>query len=339
MREYIFILFLYLIYCFGLDTDLNNSWQVNSYFDYRYPNNSVLNVAYPSSIAYYYVSIIPPNSNYNFNGFFLDKNIFEVSLTVYFINGYINYNYIPLNSYNNKGYIDYNITTTNEFLYAIQRYYVNLDYYNQNDLINNLLNVYDLEEKRNLPFLNQIQRDSYSKIITIPLQKIISFISPSVISNFTKFYLPGLNNGFFEDLNHYYLISTPGNFKLFRIEGYYNYSKNIPYVDFITINQDTTSTDNGLPFYKFNNSIYNIHDIYYNNIYIADYDISNEQIYKIDSNANIIRWNKENFNKAIIFRIINYNYKGIVQKKGPLSPEETKKIMICGFYPEIIPVL
>ena len=140
----IFIFFLYLIHCSSLDIDINSSWQINSYFDYRYPENSVLNVAYPSSIAYYYVSVIPPYSNYNLNGFFLDKNVFEVSLTVYFGNGFINYDYKPLNTYINKNRIDYNITTDNNFLYVIQRYYVNLDYYDSSDLINNLLNVYDL---------------------------------------------------------------------------------------------------------------------------------------------------------------------------------------------------
>ena len=84
--------------------------------------------------------------------------------------------------------------------------------------------------------------------------------------------------------------------------------------------------------------MYKIYDIYYKNIYVADYDISDEEIYKIDSDANIIRWEKNNLNKAVIFRVINYNYKGIGQGRGPLSPEETKKIMICGFYPEIIPI-
>tara|TARA_Y100000991_G_C21968467_1_gene348137 strand:+ start:1465 stop:2484 length:1020 start_codon:yes stop_codon:yes gene_type:complete len=336
----VFILFLYLIHCSGLYINFNSSWQINSYFDYRYPNNSVLNLAYPSSIAYYYVSIIPPHSNYNLNGFFLNKNVFEVSLTVYFGNGFINYDYKPLNTYIINNRIDYNITTNNNFLYVIQRYYVNLDYYDSTDLINNLLNVYDLDKHYNIPFLNQNKRSMYSEIITKPFQKIISFISPSVVSNFTKFYLPGFKNGLFKDLNHYYLLSLPGNYKLLKIEGYYNYSKVIPYVDFITIDQDTTSTDNGIPFYKFNkDSIYNIYDINYKNIYVANYDVSDEEIYKIDSDANIIRWEKNNLNKAVIFRVINYNYKGIGQGKGPLSPEETKKIMVCGFYPEIIPIL
>ena len=38
------------------------SWIISSEFNYKHPRKSLLNVAYPSAIAYYYITVVPPDS-------------------------------------------------------------------------------------------------------------------------------------------------------------------------------------------------------------------------------------------------------------------------------------
>ena len=312
----------------------NYSWVINSYFNYKHPSFSVMNIAYPSAIAYYYVTVIPPNNIYTFYGNFLKIGVFEISLTVYYDNGNINEDYIPLTSYNYNDNIDYTVNNnSNRPFYVIQRFYVNMDIYNENDLINSLLKVYDNSSLRILPTFPRVRRNLSSRIISYPYERIISNISHSIIGGFTKFFLPSNTNGLFIDKNHYYLISLPGRYKLLKITGNFNYSKEIPYIDFITVNQLTTATQNGLPFYKFENK-----GSY--EVYVASSNLSCEYLHrKIGTNKNIIYFDTNTILKAIIFRMINYSYKGIVKYAGPLTPEETERIMINGFYPTIEPVI
>ena len=82
--------------------NFNNSWILNSEFNYNKSECSILNIAYPSAIAQYYVTIIPTNSKYQFVGNFLKESLFESSLTVYTQNGNINDNYPALDSYYDK---------------------------------------------------------------------------------------------------------------------------------------------------------------------------------------------------------------------------------------------
>ena len=102
------------------------SWIINSYFNYNKPKDSILNVAYPSAIAYYYITILPPNSDISIFGHFLDKHVFEISITFYDYNGNVNEDYNTFNTYKNSGFIYLNIKNQN-LLYIIQRFYVNLD--------------------------------------------------------------------------------------------------------------------------------------------------------------------------------------------------------------------
>tara|TARA_B100001093_G_C26831965_1_gene1016566 strand:+ start:1132 stop:2136 length:1005 start_codon:yes stop_codon:yes gene_type:complete len=305
------------------------SWTLESNFNYQHPDKSILNLAYPSSIAYYYVTIIPPRTNYSFFGKFLTENVYESSLTIYNSNGLIDDNYKSINTYNTDKYISYQVNNDKEEIkYLLQRYYVNLYYYNENDLIKNLFKVYDITNKNFLPSITEYKRLFLSKMIYQPLQTLISWISPDSLGRFSKFYLPGEFTGLFPDMNHYYLISFPGKFKLFKIQGKFKPQKRFPYIDFITINQKSASTDNGLPFYEFLNE-----DFTYE-IYISSPDIDDSIIKKFDSNARIIKWLPNNINRGIIFRIIDYTNYGIANGTGPLSPEETEDLML-DFYPKI----
>lgn len=318
---------------FDKNIDYNDySWVINSYFDYKTPNSSILNVAYPSAIAYYYITIIPPNSDINIFGSFLSKKVFEISLTFYNSNGDINTNYDTYNTYkNNDTIINLNIEN-NELLYLIQRFYVNLDYYSTNDIVNNLFHVYDNNNSKILPTCNLINRTINSIKITDLYRNIIKHNSSKTSRHFSKFFLP-LSSGLFACNNHLYIISTPGKYKCLKIHGKFKYSKDVPYCDFITVNQNTTATDNGIPFYKFISS--NVRDDSYE-LFVVDEKY--EKLLDNKKNIPVLKWDSNNYYKGLIFRIINYNYDSNIQDLGPLTPDETKKVMISGFYPEITPI-
>ncbi len=309
-------------------------WIISSEFNYKHPGKSLLNIAYPSAIAHYYVTAVPPNSEYIFYGEMPSINVFEISLSVYYDNGNINNNYEIINSYKSNNFVFYTVNNdSNELLYVLQRFYVNMDYYDNKKIIESLFNVFDNKKNKIIPLYPGFRRIAASSALTEPYKKILSYISPKVENIFTPFYLPGETNSLFLDENHYYLICLPGDYNLLQISGKYSFSRDIPYNDFITINQDTTETDNGLPFYKF------VDNNYYDNIFIASSKVSDKQIYSINKNAKIIRWQDDNKNRAIIFRVIDYNNKNINKKYGPLSPEETKIFMNNDFYPTVTPIL
>ena len=308
----------------------NNSWILNSEFNYNKPKYSILNLAYPSAIAQYYVTIMPPNSKYLFIGDFLQENLFESSLTVYTQDGNINYDYPSLDSYYDK---NINITIDNnssKLQYVFQRYYANMNYYTKKDFLKNLATVYDLKNDIMIPQLDSIRRDYYSISLDNPIKKIISHISPVSNKNYFKFYLPADNtNGLFPDPNHYYLYSNLGKFKILQISGQFISSKITPYMDFITVDQLTTETNQGIPFYDLKEDY---------KVYIVNPNITKQELDKYNI-TKCISWNKTNEKPGIIFRIIDYSGMGLTNCTGPLDPYQTKKSMetIHGinFYPEI----
>jgi hypothetical protein len=50
-----------------------------------------------------------------------------------------------------------------------------------------------------------------------------------------------------------------------------------------------------------------------------------------------LKWNKDNHDKVLIFRIIDYTNIGIANATGPLTPQESKEVM-KKFYPQIVPI-
>ena len=317
------ILFL-LKYCLAVP---KYSWEFKSFFNYQYPFDAILNIAYPSSIAYYYITIVPPKTNYSFYGRFLCENVYESSLTVYNSNGLINENFPSINTYNNNKYNKYIVDNTqNEINYVLQRFYVNLDYYTESDLIDNLFKVYN--DNNIVPKINSDIRNFYSKMVYNPLETFISWIAPSSNHSYSDFYFPGEFNGLFPDQNHYYLISTPGIFQAFKIKGFFNPEKKFPFIDFTTVNQKKVSTDNGLPFYEF------LNDKGYYEIYILSSEVDENIILNLAPKAKILKWNSDNTNRALIFRLIDYTNLGIANITQKLTPKETKDAM-HGFYPEI----
>lgn len=306
----------------------DNSWILNSRFNYKYPNDSILNLAYPSAIAQYYVTILPPFSSYLFYGEFLKNNIYESSLTVYKQDGNIDNNYPSLN---NNDYNKFNLTVNNnssQLLFVLQRFYANMNYYSTNDLIKNLAYVINLKNNKQLLPLNSLKRDINSIILQNPLEQIITKISPISTSPYLKFYLPNQNvSGLFPDSNHYYLFTKLGKANIIQVSGIFISSKLTPYMDFITVDQTTTETNYGIPFYD-------LPDEYI--FYVTSPQVTKNDLIKYNiSEQKILKWKKNNKNPALIFRIIDYSNNGISNVSGPLNPIETEKNMNYGFYPKI----
>ena len=78
MIMFILISFL-LLQVILSELNYKDCWILKSNFNYSCPSDSYLNLAYPASIAYYYITLIPPNSNYTFIGKFLEDNVYESS--------------------------------------------------------------------------------------------------------------------------------------------------------------------------------------------------------------------------------------------------------------------
>lgn len=333
------------------------SWILNAYFDKENPDRSILNVAFPSAIAYYYVTLVFPGSDYTFSGKFFESSNYESSLTVYTSDGNLNPDFISINTYNTNLSNQANVISSNQynylsldsdntlnyrisnksdnFFWVLQRFYVNMDAYNNNNLVNNLFTVYDHNKNQVVPKLNTILRNKLSNKITFPIQKLLSFIAEDASSlEFSPFYFPKSTSGLFPDGNHFYLVSLPGEHQLFKVTGTYQSSLETPYIDFITVNQDSTATDNGLPFYDF------VKDDQTYEIYVATNEISLQEIKDKSQNENpiVLRYQENNNNRMLIFRIITYSKTGVSQfdSSRTLSPEETEQQMTSGLYPTIV---
>ena len=306
----------------------NFSWIAVSVFNYKNPSDSYLNLAYPSAIAYYYAAIVPSNSKYTFKGSFLQADVYESSLTVYNNDGTLDENYDSLNNYNTPGEINFEVSASSELKFVLQRFYVNLNAYTEDLIYQNLLNVYDSNNNL-LPKLSIQEQKIVSKILNIPIDRLVLNNSVSLNeSTFTKFYLPGSVGGVFPANSHYYLISSMGSYKNFKITGSFTSSNNIPYIDFLIGNQTNTETQAGIPFYDFIDSD-NTYTIYvYSDTSSSTYDSNNNNLI-IDSSNN---------SPLIIFRMINFSSDGITQATGPLTAAETEDVMTSGFYPTITPI-
>tara|TARA_B100000902_G_C27243809_1_gene881467 strand:- start:51 stop:1001 length:951 start_codon:yes stop_codon:yes gene_type:complete len=302
-------------------------WIAYSFFNYNIPNESVLNVAYPSAISYYFITVQSQNNNYEYSGKFLNgEYVYQSSLTVYDTNGYIDNNYKIKN--NNNTLKEFVLNVKNEEIkYIVIRYYCNLNKYNLQDYINNLPVIRDIKLKCVLPCADQNIRNNVSEKILYPFYD--KNLNKTIQSTFSEFFYSTDSFGLFPDITHFYLFARPGDGKLFKISGKFIQNKTYPYADFITIVGNGTKTENGIPFYDFrldhnNNYI----------IYVATPDISESYIeYIVQSTNNIIlRWNSIE-NIGLIFRMITYSQDGIVNFNKTMTPFETKEKMISGFYP------
>ena len=94
----------------------SHSWILNTYFDKENPDNSILNVAFPSAIAYYYLTLVFPNNDYTFSGKFFENSNYESSLTVYTSDGNLNPDFISINNYNTNLNNKNNVISSNHIV-------------------------------------------------------------------------------------------------------------------------------------------------------------------------------------------------------------------------------
>ena len=303
----------------------HRSWILEAFFNYESPDDAILNCAFPSSIAYYYVTIVPSGSNYTFTGSFLVGDNYESSLTVYTANGVLNADFEAINSnidiialgkdyisYDNDN-IEYKVdNNTKNFFWVLQRFYVNMETYTKEDLIDNLFIVTDTGSSEAIEPLSEIARTVLSNASTEPLQNILATVADDADSVcFKPFYYPASTAGLFPAESHYYLVSLPGpTDTLFKITGTYTDTdmETTPYIDFITVGQDTTATYTGKPFYEFEFDSSGNYELYVATSSITDDGIKEKT--GLDSPI-ILRYDDRTVNPMLIFRIITYDEDGI----------------------------
>ena len=224
----------------------------------------------------------------------------------------------------------YNVlNNTDQFFWVLQRYYVNMNTYDKSDLVRNLFKVYK-NKNVEVPRLDALRRQELSKEVTPLAQNVLSSIADTASSITAKFFFPNATSGLFPAAKHFYIVSVPGKHRLLKVTGVYQPSSTTPYVDFITVNQNTTATDNGIPFYDF------IRDDGAYELYVATSDVSLEEIQSKFNTLNpiVLRYQEDNQNPMLIFRIITYSTSGIAQFDKRMTPQETKNGM-GSLYPEI----
>ena len=127
------VILIFLLFCIVKSQDY--SWVLISNFNYNNPHKAILNIAYPASIAFYYITIVPPENNYSFEGEFLKKDVYESSLTVYNSNGLTDPDFKSINTFNTNDKVIYNVNNEKvDLLYVLQRFYINLDIYDEDDI-------------------------------------------------------------------------------------------------------------------------------------------------------------------------------------------------------------
>mmetsp|Transcript_6169 Transcript_6169/g.9191 ORF Transcript_6169/g.9191 Transcript_6169/m.9191 type:complete len:351 (+) Transcript_6169:1272-2324(+) len=308
-----------------LPTLFQRSWIVLSEFDYADPSRDILNVAYPSAIASYFVTLVPKNSRYVFKGTFaFGTGVYQINLIAYDEQGDVDPNIAPLFDHETADgtEVHMDVEATDAPKLVLQRFYVDPDIFSDQDLENMLFNV-TLKSKLvdfKVPPLSKPLRTVLSNLLEGVISRAIAARAPVVTTNASiAFALPGDTSSLFPDISHVYLFAVIGPASLVTISGSFNITSTRPYFDFIVVNQNTTATDDALPFYEFIQS----DGSYTISVASASYSGS-------VSNATI-RWKTDNQFPLVLMRIITYDY-NVVNYTGPLSPAQTQ-MLIPDIYP------
>lgn len=308
-------------------------WTLISEFNYLHPTEGILNVAMPSASSIYFITLLFPNTKYKFQGNFPDEKLcFQCTIALYNDDGNPvkdkdgNFYQLDSNTETKKN-IDWEITTPNSGRYwAILRFYIN------RKLVNVvpadwLFEVY--ENNRPMPFMPRSDAIYKSTSISKRISKIFS--NDNTISSFTPFYIPiPQGNGLFPEPSHFYSACTMGDtIKAIKVSGMNISSIRSPtivYSDFILVDNTTTATQNGIPFYEFG-------DTYEFIVCSNDY----EYIGPLQK----LTWDNTTIPEArvLIFRIIDYQTDSglpniVNTSTEDITPEEAEKAM-GYYYPKI----
>lgn len=279
---------------------LDLAWPLLSAFNLNNPDKSLINIAMPSAVSFYYLHLLKPGNKYKVTGQFpKNSESFQTNIQQYTTSG----NPLPDGIFLDSRYqgvkpfiLEFEPKENN---FLMLRIYLNTN--ELNNVPNNwLCDIYKNGEKLSLPSFNQ--RKEISDIITPKGIKLIEEFSDSSVTfdDFMAFYLPcNQGEGLFPDISHYYLSSALGdNVQAIRIFGE-NLKSNDPYIvytDFMGVNSLSTQTLCAIPFFKLNENYEFI---------ICNHDYEVPKKYE---NLNILRFNEniKNNEREIVFRMINY---------------------------------
>tara|TARA_Y100001970_G_C14231001_1_gene858631 strand:- start:748 stop:1860 length:1113 start_codon:yes stop_codon:yes gene_type:complete len=279
---------------------LNLAWPLLSAFNLNNPDNSLINIAMPSAVSFYYLHLLKPGNKYKVTGQFpKNSESFQTNIQQYTTSG----NPLPGGIFLDSRYqgvkpfiLEFEPKQDN---FLMLRIYLNTN--ELDDVPNNwLCEIYKNCEKLSLPSFNQ--RKEISDIITPKGINLIEQFSDSSVTfnDFMAFYLPcNQGDGLFPDISHYYLSSALGdNVQAIRIFGE-NLKSDDPYIvytDFMGVNSLSTQTLCAIPFFELNEEYEFI---------ICNHDYKVPKKYE---NLNILRFNEnvKNNEREIVFRMINY---------------------------------
>jgi len=181
-----------------------------------------------------------------------------------------------------------------------------------------------------LPIQNEKEHILIATEISAKIDDALSLVSTKNLqADATPFYLPKSLTGIFSCPSHYYLVcEMDSTYKAAKNSGKLSNSSSIPYTDFITLNQKTTQTNDGIPFYALKTNYEFI---------VADSD------YEYDGNLPILRGRQDTTGteRILAFRVIDYITSQGLGKittsssfTENLTPEQTQTI-IPEYYPSV----
>eukprot|EP00588_Corethron_pennatum_P014749 CAMPEP_0194275572 /NCGR_PEP_ID=MMETSP0169-20130528/8366_1 /TAXON_ID=218684 /ORGANISM="Corethron pennatum, Strain L29A3" /LENGTH=404 /DNA_ID=CAMNT_0039019059 /DNA_START=383 /DNA_END=1597 /DNA_ORIENTATION=- len=304
-------------------------WSLMCNYDYKRPKLTVFDVAYPSSVSTYYVTLVPADTPYLFKGSWPPVNLcFESSIEIYDLEGQLVDKHASINNYRDKPRC---LVHESKEVFVLLRFYVNRK-------------VQQMIPK------DWIWSVSHGKEVLAPLAPSVRLalsrnlekISENIfarINNFedydqTEFYsCMDDNAGLFPSKTHCYIAARPGKdvaCRGMKISGVFSTAQpEIKFVDFIAIDSKIVRTEDGIPFNEFEDS-----GRY--EFYITDQDYVVQR--PPGSSVIHLKWTHAvGKYRAVIMRTITYSSQGLAANRRNMSPAETRSVM--GFYYPVVEFL
>ena len=291
-----------------------------------------MNVAYPSAIAVYFVSIVPGNATFLFSGKFPSgEGVYHSSLTAYDEFGAVDSRFDPLFAYDDRDAEKFLVNNPEKATFVVQRFYLDPRLYSLEDMEQLLFFVEDVNEGEEVVPYDSLLRTFLSDALEGPVATLVSLNSATrIVVEPTQFSFPLNPAGLFVDPASSYFVAFPTNAtQKATISGNYSLSRERPYFDFVVANQLTTQTDDAIPMIDFINE---------DGSYTVDI-LASDYIGPLEPNS--IRWSSSNTLPVIIMRFIDFTFISqtyLAASQGDpllLTPDATQTIL-PNIYPTIV---
>eukprot|EP00588_Corethron_pennatum_P016591 CAMPEP_0194304230 /NCGR_PEP_ID=MMETSP0171-20130528/2007_1 /TAXON_ID=218684 /ORGANISM="Corethron pennatum, Strain L29A3" /LENGTH=461 /DNA_ID=CAMNT_0039055431 /DNA_START=38 /DNA_END=1423 /DNA_ORIENTATION=- len=300
-------------------------WSFMCIYDYKRPKVTVFNVAYPSSVSTYYVTLVPADTPYLFEGSWPPVHLcFESSIEIYDLEGQLVDKNASINNYRDKPRC---LVHESKEVFVLLRFYVNRKVQSvvPKDWI---WSVFHGEEV--LAPLPPSVRLALSKNLEKLAADVFARINNNEDPGQTEFYCCMNDKGLFPSKTHCYIAAKPGEdvaCRGMKISGVFSTAQpEIKFVDFIAIDIKIVRTEDGIPFNEFD-------DGGRYEFYITDQDYVVQR--PPDSSVIHIKWTHAvGKYRAVIMRTITYSSQGLAAHRKNMSPAETKSVMGC-YYPVV----